>query len=176
MILTLTSWGTAAWECELCEHTVQVAATHAELMSERQGAAALPANVSLGSVLPSRGKTQLQRGHICPESTPSLLSINRPFSGGDSGRSWTPSRSFPHSTRSYVSRYAQWNWHRCGDFFFFSYVRTQKYTKHFSPASRPHMLSAPPKSTSLESHRHKAEITSPSSNRGGRERWLSDTR
>lgn len=55
----------------------------------------------------------------------------------------------------------------------FLYVHALKHTVFFS-VSRPHMLSALP-SSSLGSFRHKAEITSPSSNQGEREKDSSPT-
>lgn len=131
----------------------------------RAGSGHLPADVSLGSVLLSRSKTELQRGHICHESTPSLLSINSPFNDGDSGRSWTLSCLRSHVRALHTHPYthkgkAQMRPCVC------THVETHKV---FFTVSWPHMLSVLP-SSSLESCRHKAEITSPSSNQGERER------
>lgn len=103
----------------------------------------------------SLGVKELQRGHICHERTPSLLSINSPFSDGDSGRSLDPIL-FVYSHTEEI--------HRCE----LSYVHAQEH-KVFFPVTHPQMISALP-SSSLESYRHKAEITSPSSNQGEREK------
>lgn len=63
----------------------------------RAGSGCLPAGDSLGSVLQSQGKTELQRGHICHESTPSLLSIYSPFSERDGDRSFARVHAYRHA-------------------------------------------------------------------------------
>ena len=80
--------------------------------------------------------------------------------------SWTTSCSSPHvHTCFYMHKYT-WKKHKC----VVLCVHMQRHIFHC-----PHILSAIPSSSLESSYCHKGEITSPLSNRGRRERWLSDT-
>lgn len=127
--------------------------------------------VLLGSVLLS-GVKQSRRGHICRVYTLSLLCISSPFNDGKSGRGWTPSclSSCTHA-RTHARKYAYVHVHtESPDVCFFEVVSTQKNLTIFCSLCLCPALPSP----SLESYSRMAEITSPSSNQGGRERWLSD--